>query len=80
MLRATHDNLVEAPYCPPNLDTTKVKNLKDRAKEKGEKGEGEEQEKGKRGRVLFGWQASKGKEGRGSLNRSGVSTTYPAYP
>lgn len=40
MLRATHDNLVEAPYCPPNLDTTKVKNLKDRAKEKGEKGEG----------------------------------------
>jgi hypothetical protein len=65
MLRATHDGLVDAPYCPPNLDTTKVKSLKDRAKEKGEKGEGGERMRKERegGSCFVGRPPKQGREG-----------------
>jgi hypothetical protein len=55
MLRADHDSLVEAPYCPPNLDTTKVKNLKDRAgkREKKERGGREREREEREGLALL---------------------------
>ena len=69
MLRATHDNLVQSPYCPPNLDTTKVKNLKDRSKEKGEKGEGgKSKRKEREGGSCLDGRPAKAKKG-GGLSR-----------
>jgi hypothetical protein len=69
MLRAIHDNLVQSPYCPPNLDTTKVKNLKDRAKEKGEKGEGgKSKRKEREGGSCLDGRPAKAKKG-GGLSR-----------
>jgi hypothetical protein len=78
MLRATHDSLVETPYCPPNLDTTKVKNLKDRAKEKGKKGEGGKRKRKEReGGSCFVGRPTKARKGGGLSSDQGCAPSLP---